>query len=95
MSSDRPYPYVYWHEPTKRWFGRLRVKGQLVHLGFFEDIQDAIKAVNAFCQEFNLAKTGEELRALRARRSRQTSVDKLRESLRREHDRVSQVFEED
>jgi len=35
---------VYWYEPSRKWVARIMVDSKLLHLGYFEDIDDAIAA---------------------------------------------------
>lgn len=35
---------VYWHKRLKKWQGRIQFKGESIHLGYFDNKQDAINA---------------------------------------------------
>ncbi len=37
---------VYWYEPLKKWQASIRVNNILIHLGYFKNIKDAVKARN-------------------------------------------------
>lgn len=102
----KQYPYVYWHEPTSRWFGRLRLSGRLVHLGFYETAFEASQAVNKTLQELGLAVSGEEFRGRRKSRATKSSLERYLEELALEKElderapadpvkRVEGVWEED
>jgi len=59
------YPYVYWHEPSKRWIARIRLGGRAIHLGFFKTAELARDEVDRVVQELGLASSGKALCEIR------------------------------
>lgn len=35
---------VYWHTQARKWHARIKVNGQRIHLGLFEDFEEAVQA---------------------------------------------------
>ena len=85
------YPYVYWHNPSLRWYARVRIHGEFVHLGFFTDQADAIRAVDEFCREFGLASSGRELQRVRGARMKETALERFR--AKHAKGRIEKVFD--
>lgn len=46
INNTTGYKGVRWYEKLKKWNARIRVNGQLLHLGYFETIDRAIEAYN-------------------------------------------------
>lgn len=49
---------VYWKPERNKWCSRIMVKGRTIHIGYFDDIEDAkqarrIKAIELFCEFIN------------------------------------------
>ncbi len=42
------YKNVHWDQRRNKWLAHIRRRGHLKHLGYFEDIQDAVKAVEQY-----------------------------------------------
>lgn len=39
--SDATLPGITWHKPTAKWQARIKINQKLIHLGVFQDIEDA------------------------------------------------------
>ena len=46
IGKNNPHGYkgVYWHEPLKQWVAKIGVNNKLVHLGYYDNKENAIAA---------------------------------------------------
>jgi hypothetical protein len=48
------YTGVSWNKQTQKWLASVNHKNKKYHIGYFENDEDAAKAVNFKCQEFKI-----------------------------------------
>lgn len=50
------HPGVYWYDPNHKWSGKICIKRKIIHLGYFDTIEEAIaarKAAKKIYHQFN------------------------------------------
>lgn len=71
------FPYIYWHSPTRRWFARVRLEGEFVHVGFFDTVEEAKEALDSFLRAAGAADSVEDLVGQRKARRKMKSTEKF------------------